>query len=162
MRGDRSPQAKKQRSLARDRRNCYGENDKSSRAAIRGHKRHVHRVDRQAVSQALHAEDVTSEDAVVVPRRRGRWRKVPDMPLGELLHNRRLARLLREVADRIAADADYPDRLEAAAVHAGVDRVAARKVVRWFIAWRTVRRRVPDPISRGELAAWQRLVRRVR
>jgi hypothetical protein len=162
MARDRSPQAKKARSLTRDRRNSYGENDKSSRTAIRGRKRHVHRVDRQALHQAIHREDVTSEDATIVPTRRGRWRKVPDTPLGELLHGRRVHRLEREIAARMASDPDYFDRLEAAAIHHGVEAVAARMIVRWLRAGRTSGRHVPIPISRADLATWQLLVRRVR
>jgi hypothetical protein len=163
MSRDRSPQAKKARSLTRDRRNAYGENDKSSRTAIRGHKRHVHRVDRQALHQAIHREDVTSEDATIVPARRGRWRKCPDKPLGELLHARRVSRLEREVAARMASDPHYLDRLEAAAILHGVDPVAARMTARWLRAGRTGgRSSVATPITRESLATWLLLVRRVR
>lgn len=86
----RSPQEKKQLSYSRDRRNFYGENDKSSRKNIARNKRTGHRSERHGQRQQLAAaigpadEDVEAivYDHVTRPRRGSRWRKFPDMPLG--------------------------------------------------------------------------------
>ena len=51
----RSPQEDKALSYARDRRNVYGENDKSSRKNIRRNKRHPNRSDRHRAGQDLAA-----------------------------------------------------------------------------------------------------------
>jgi hypothetical protein len=51
----RSPQEKKRLSYSRDRRNYYGENDKSSRKNIARHKRRRHRAERHSVRQHLAA-----------------------------------------------------------------------------------------------------------
>jgi hypothetical protein len=90
-----APQEKKALSLERDRRNVYGQNAKASRKAIPRRKAHVRRSYRHAVRQELREalgeagpaglEEVDSRVAAV---RRGRWRKVPDAPLGAVLSTR--------------------------------------------------------------------------
>lgn len=97
----RSPQEKKALSYAKDRRNFYGENDKSSRTAIRANKRFPHRAERHrehqlldTVTGAVGAVDAERADSAP-PCRAGRWRKVADMPLAETVIHRlqRRARL---------------------------------------------------------------------
>lgn len=86
-----SPQQKKIESYLRDGRNTYGENDKSSRRAVRFRKTWVNGTYRSAVNQRLRSldpDDVT--DAVGAVRRKG-WKKGADQPLGQVV-DRRLAR----------------------------------------------------------------------
>jgi hypothetical protein len=89
----RSPQEKKHLSYTRDRRNRYGENDKSSRQSIARRKRLRHRASRHHERQLLAAalgpvgEDTAAlvQERVTRPRhgeRGDRWRKVPDQQLG--------------------------------------------------------------------------------
>ncbi|GAA0972364.1 hypothetical protein GCM10009551_000650 [Nocardiopsis tropica] len=85
----RSPQEKKALSYARDRRNDYGENDKSSRRNIPLSKRIARRADRRIAATALAAgrggADADSGAAAqerAERRRPGVWRKWPDGPLG--------------------------------------------------------------------------------
>lgn len=92
----RSPQEKKALSYAKDRRNDYGENDKSSRKNIRRSKRIPNRADRRRGHQILSAvhgpvEPKTAECAETDLRgtksmwvKRG-WRKRPDIPLREMV-----------------------------------------------------------------------------
>lgn len=92
----RTPQEKKRLSYARDRRNCYGENDKSSRTSIPQRRRRANRANRRLTDSLLsgadgavdlvHAESV-EDDAR--GRRPQRWTKVPDMPLGAYLERKR-------------------------------------------------------------------------
>lgn len=144
----RTPQDKKARALAHDRRNVYGEHDKSSRTAIRQRKRLANRLLRQALRAALVRSTDTAEDAGVdVPRPRGRWRKLPDSPLGDVLYLRRLHRLMRDLRPRVAADPTLLDRLESAAVARGLDELAARMILRQLradlLTWRRGAPRIP-------------------
>ncbi|MFI9559747.1 hypothetical protein [Nonomuraea endophytica] len=88
----RTPQEKKLLSYAKDRRNSYGENDKSSRKSIRRNKRIPHRANRhlahQILEAAIGAVDEVVEEQVeqrVGRRRPKQWRKAPDIPLGEIV-----------------------------------------------------------------------------
>ncbi|MBB5075739.1 hypothetical protein [Nonomuraea endophytica] len=88
----RTPQEKKLLSYAKDRRNAYGENDKSSRKNIRRNKRVPHRANRHRAHQILEAAIGVVDEAVeeqveqwVGRRRPKRWRKVADVPLGEIV-----------------------------------------------------------------------------
>lgn len=93
----KSPQAKKADSYAKDRRNGYGENSKASRKAIPRRKAMENRNGRRAVQQALSklpcADD--GEAALVESSARhdtnrvGGWRKRPDVTLAEHLAKRR-------------------------------------------------------------------------
>ena len=95
----KTPQEKKRLSLAKDRRNTYGENSKASRKNIPRHKKDQNRVDRRAPTVALRGargpRDPQLEDELEARahRRRGRiaWRKQPDTPLGKVLETRRSA-----------------------------------------------------------------------
>jgi hypothetical protein len=90
VRKRRSPQEKKGLSYSKDRRNWYGENDKSSRKNIARNKRNRHRSERHRGQQELAAalgpvDEVveTGVDERVTRARRGsRWRKLPDTQLG--------------------------------------------------------------------------------
>ncbi len=93
----RDPQEKKALSYARDRRNDYGENDKSSRKNIRRNKRFPNRADRHRERQVLTAAAgsvVAMEAAEQVEIRllakksmwvTKRWRKWRDAPLAEVV-----------------------------------------------------------------------------
>ncbi|MFE3545734.1 hypothetical protein ACFXK0_22455 [Nocardia sp. NPDC059177] len=103
----RSPQEKKALSYAKDRRNVYGENDKSSRKNIPRNKRIPNRVDRhqeQLFVTALGPVDLdAAEDCEVTLRmtrskwHTGRWRKYPDAPLGAVVAHRLARRREREL-----------------------------------------------------------------
>ncbi|MBS2961550.1 hypothetical protein KGA66_00730 [Actinocrinis puniceicyclus] len=90
MKKRRSPQEKKRLSYSKDRRNTYGENDKSSRRNIARNKRNQHRSDRhreqQQLSAALGPVDEVVEagfdERLTRARRGSRWRKFPDTQLG--------------------------------------------------------------------------------
>jgi hypothetical protein len=92
----RSPRAKKALSYAKDRRNAYGENDKSSRKNIPLRKRLVNRANRHAAQQQLREAsglaDAECAERVEVRLRGTRpkvWRKRPDLPLGQVLDRKR-------------------------------------------------------------------------
>jgi len=94
----RDPERDKALSYARDRRNDYGENDKSSRRNIRRKKRRPHRADRRAARQALSGAENTvvpglAEDAEERLRRRrpkyaGGRLKWADAALGDWVEQR--------------------------------------------------------------------------
>jgi transketolase len=89
----KSPEEKKFLSLARDRRNRYGENSKSSRRNIPRAKQRRHMDERRAVGEVLGRlkGDIQEDEAtdaelsaktrITVRRRRG-FKKTPDTPLG--------------------------------------------------------------------------------
>lgn len=84
----RSPQEKKQLSYEHDRRNNYGENDKSSRKSIRRSKRQPNRSNRHHDGQVLDGATGPADERVadvveqmLYVKRRRRWRKWPDIPL---------------------------------------------------------------------------------
>jgi hypothetical protein len=113
MRVPKTPQAKKRLSLLKDCQNTYGENDKSSRTAIRWRKRWVNSTYRRDVNQSL--GDATEDFDQLTDRAkaidRHPWKKCADMPLGEkLLHDRRweIGKLLRNAATH---DPDFLDKL---------------------------------------------------
>jgi hypothetical protein len=88
----RSPQEKKSLSYSRDRRNCYGENDKGSRKDIARGKRRRHRAARRGQHQLLGAALGTVDEdtqglvgerlVTTAPSRASWWRKAPDEQLG--------------------------------------------------------------------------------
>ncbi|WP_432863588.1 hypothetical protein [Microbispora rosea] len=90
----RSPQEKKALSYAKDRRNNYGENDKSSRKNIARSKKFPHRVNRRNASVVLEAatgvlDEVTGAAAEerLLARRPKSWKKWSDAPLGEVVQD---------------------------------------------------------------------------
>ncbi|MET4257826.1 hypothetical protein ABIC09_002768 [Bradyrhizobium sp. S3.12.5] len=99
----KTPREKKQLSYANDRRNTYGENQKSSRKNIPRSKQLSHQDERRAVRQALIAAqgavaDEVADEAQSQALRRGRMKKLkasrksPDTPLGEVIERRLLRR----------------------------------------------------------------------
>jgi hypothetical protein len=95
MRRAKTPQEKKTLSLEKDRRNSYGENDKSSRKNIPRAKARVNRanrhVEQRILDGAVGEPDEEVENAVeqhLLGRRRKVWRKWADQPLGKLLAQR--------------------------------------------------------------------------
>lgn len=95
----KTPREKKRLSYEHDRRNTYGENQKSSRKNIPRSKQLSHQGERRSVRQALIAAqgDVADEAADEVQSqalRKGRmkrlkaFRKSPDSPLGEVIQRR--------------------------------------------------------------------------
>jgi hypothetical protein len=95
----KTPQEKKRLSYQHDRRNTYGENQKSSRKSIPRSKQLSHQDERRSLQQALTAAqgDVAVEvadEAQLQALRKGRmkrlkaFRKSPDSPLGEVVKRR--------------------------------------------------------------------------
>ncbi|WP_073844414.1 tyrosine-type recombinase/integrase [Amycolatopsis sp. CB00013] len=93
--GRKSPQEKKRLSYAKDRRNDYGANDKSSRKNLPRHKRRVNQANRNRDHQMLTAargpvdleHAATAEEDLLKIRPR-RWRKWPDTPLGGIVRGK--------------------------------------------------------------------------
>lgn len=95
----KSPREKKRLSYEHDRRNTYGENQKSSRKNIPRSKQRSHQGERRTVRQALIAAqgvvaDEVADEAQSQALRKGRikrlngFRKSPDSPLGEIIERR--------------------------------------------------------------------------
>ncbi|MBR0875052.1 hypothetical protein JQ633_32165 [Bradyrhizobium tropiciagri] len=95
----KTPQEKKLLSYEHDRRNTYGENQKSSRKNIPRSKQLSHQDERRAVRQALigvegRVADERLDDAQSQVAGKGRikrlkaFRKTPDTPLGEVIRRR--------------------------------------------------------------------------
>lgn len=103
----KTPQEKKRLSLEKDRRNTYGENDKSSRKNIPRSKARSHRAVRRVGKSAIERVgrlDEAAADAVhstlATPRlQKGKWKKTPDTPLGKVITRKR-ARNASKAADR--------------------------------------------------------------
>jgi hypothetical protein len=113
----RSPQEKKRLSYNKDRRNWYGENDKSSRRNIARHKRFSHHVERQRERYLAAALGPVDADAGAVAEERlararaqrgDRWRKVPDTQLGVYV----AGKLARRVSRGISAPGTERGRIE--------------------------------------------------
>lgn len=109
----RSPQEKKQLSYAKDRRNHYGENDKSSRRNIRRNKQAVNSANRRLARTVLVTAtgplgpDDAPADTVeqeLLRRRPKTWRKSPDAPLGEAV--------VRALGRRARLGIDEPERAQ--------------------------------------------------
>jgi hypothetical protein len=95
----KTPQQKKRLSYELDRRNAYGENQKSSRKNSPKSKQRSHQEERRSVRQVLvAAQGGVAEEAVDEAQsqtlRKGRikklkaFRKSPDRPLGEVIERR--------------------------------------------------------------------------
>jgi hypothetical protein len=110
----KSPQERKALSYVRDRRNDYGENDKSSRKNIPRGKRRASRTSRrrenqilgQAAGPASNAELVERTETRVVGQKRAVFRKYEDAPLGEIV-----ARTLRRRVEEGFEDQHRADTL---------------------------------------------------
>ena len=96
----KNPQQKKQKSLQKDRRNTYSENDKSSRKNIPKSKAISHQQERKARNQRLEKIDLNMADEMMaeivnesivearIKRLRG-FKKCADTPLGEVIQGRK-------------------------------------------------------------------------
>jgi hypothetical protein len=85
----RDPEREKIRDYTKQRRNLYGENDKSSRKAIRFRKAWVNRSYRRTVRQAIDVEwepDLVTEAVQIVQRKD--WKKSADEPLAAKVESR--------------------------------------------------------------------------
>ena len=99
----KNPQEKKKLSYSRDRRNAYGENDKSSRKSIRRNKRLSSQAERSKSTKLrslIHGKydadyaagvEIDFKSAVKLRRVRG-FRKYPDLPLGEYIERQKRKR----------------------------------------------------------------------
>ncbi len=99
----RTPQEEKRLSYAKDCRNAYGENDKSSRRNIPRGRQRAHRANRRRADRALRAavgpvDEVVADRAEQVVRstRPAVFRKSPDVPLGEVVEHRLRQRVRRQ------------------------------------------------------------------
>ena len=113
----KDPQERKALSYARDRRNDYGENDKSSRKNIRRNKRVPHRADRHRERQVLAAAAGSGVSAEVAERAETRlyakksmwltkrWRKWRDAPLAEVIESKLRRRAASGMADAATVEA---------------------------------------------------------
>ncbi|MER5866779.1 hypothetical protein [Kitasatospora sp. NPDC002040] len=106
----RSPQEKKRLSYLKDRRNWYGENDKSSRRNIRRNKQAVNSANRRAprVGLAVLRGPAEPELAAAVAERLAgvrpqTWRKQPDIPLGRYVTGRLERRVRLGIVTEAAA-----------------------------------------------------------
>ena len=96
-----SPQEKKRLSYLHDRRNVYGENDKSSRKAIPLRKKLANRQARHADRLEIH-DKMRDEEAVQLKRPKPTWKKAPDAPLGSVV----AGQLARRAKQRRRGDGD--------------------------------------------------------
>lgn len=87
-----TPQQKKQHSYAKDRRNTYGENSKSSRKNIPLSKALDIRSERHAQDSALakavaatNIDQLDEAESTMRATKQRQWRKSPDEPLGQVL-----------------------------------------------------------------------------
>jgi hypothetical protein len=98
----KSPKEKKKLSLARDRRNTYGENPQASRKGIRHGKQRSHMEERRAVGRVLrHLKEVPDEDeameadvlakTLTLQKKREAFKTRADEPLGVVI-KRKLSR----------------------------------------------------------------------
>lgn len=101
----KSPQEKKALSYAKDRRNGYGENDKSSRKAIPARKAEANRKVRRKARQTADVLDFCDEETAALAEsslrhdleRLGGWKKTPDVPLSDFVELQERRRSLREL-----------------------------------------------------------------
>ncbi len=77
-----TPQEKKVLSYAKDCRNVYGENDKSSRKAIPRRKQQQRQNERRVLKANLKKTIEGTEEVTLERPKLGMWRKVADEPLG--------------------------------------------------------------------------------
>ncbi len=88
----KTPQEKKTLSYAKDRRNNYGENDKSSRKNIPLRKAKQNRAFRKTTNQVLQKVIIETDveklellESEMRSIKKGNWKKAPDTPLGDLV-----------------------------------------------------------------------------
>ena len=106
----KSPQQKKRESYAKDRRNTYGESGARSRFAIARAKRNRRSRERAAARRAavLGAQEPERAERLegkAVVKHGGRWRKIPDESLGEVLQAKLTRRVQSGSVPNAVADA---------------------------------------------------------
>ncbi|MGQ3101083.1 MAG: hypothetical protein ACT6Q5_04210 [Sphingopyxis solisilvae] len=113
----RTPQEKKALSLAHDRRNTYGNNQKAARKAIPLRKalenRKVRHKNNQAISKAIQSDeselDLAESSARHNVHRLGGWKKEADEPLGVIIErslDARVERVSRKTRARFSYESD--------------------------------------------------------
>lgn len=115
-----TPQEKKRLSLLKDRRNCFGQNDKASRKSIRFRKRWLNRGYRKSEHQALRSEDVDAMEQELLDIKRKQWRKMPDTPLGRVIQGNRARDLKWRFCQKSTRNPDLLDCLQAFLLAQGV------------------------------------------
>jgi hypothetical protein len=94
MKKFRTPQEKKELSYKNDSKNDYGESSKSSRKNIPKKKRMVNKTYRGSVKQVIHQNtayeinDLPDIDSKVKQVKRRKWKKSPDISLGQFLEQK--------------------------------------------------------------------------
>ncbi len=144
----KTPHEKKTQSLARDRRNTFGQNDKASRKLIPRRKRWVNRTFRHQWKLAL-GTSAASLDEIherISATKRPRWTKQPDRPLEDILRADVLRTIVELIGAGTSADERFLDRVERALVETtlhphGVQMIMGR------LAWITETARHEEPIS---------------
>ena len=81
-----TPQEKKVLSYAKDCRNVYGENDKSSRKAIPRRKQQQRQNERRVLKANLKKTIEGTEEVTLERPKLGMWRTIADEPFGFTLH----------------------------------------------------------------------------
>lgn len=121
-----TPQQKKRRSLQRDCRNCFGQNDKASRKAIPRRKAIQNREFRRAAKQTLAHRgvdlDILSEEVGGIAR--GKWKKTADARLGNMLRGK----LTRQIIDRLWMASERQRFLDAIETHLLQQRIPLQTV----------------------------------
>ena len=127
-----TPQQKKSLSLKKDCRNTYGRNDKASRKNVPWRKRWVNqsfrRLSRQVVRHG--AIDTQGLDDAVGAVAREPWKKSPDQPLGEVLHQDLLNGIKAALCSQSHNDPDFFPWLEQCLLDRGVPEAEVRVVIR--------------------------------
>jgi len=92
----KAPHQKKAASYAHDRRNVHGENDKATRKNLPKKKARLNRAFRHEIRDGLHVDgapvekvDLDALDTSVTGARRKKFKKQPDVPLGEYIERQR-------------------------------------------------------------------------
>ncbi|WP_075080000.1 hypothetical protein [Terrimicrobium sacchariphilum] len=106
--------------MLKDRRNCFGQNDKASRKGIRFRKRWLNRCYRKSEHQALRSADVDAMEQDLLGIKRKQWRKMPDIPLGRVIQGNRASDLKWRFCQESARNPDLLDGLQAFLLAQGV------------------------------------------
>ena len=81
----RTPQEKKQLSLAKDRRNNFGESSKASRKLIPLRKAQANRTVRRTAKHALNTDGQIASDEMISKQSNKKWQKVSDTSLADTI-----------------------------------------------------------------------------
>lgn len=128
---------KKQISYKKDRRNTYGENDKSSRKSIRFRKRWTNHVNRRRGKNITKTIDLETGEVRSYRNPRKRWKKTPDDPLGYILQAKLNGRIIHVLTDLYKQDEAVLDLLHEELIRRGINQVSAKMTIRKLKAWVT-------------------------